>query len=361
MEKDSLRRADFKTGVTLIVFCLWFLSVTFAFMPFRETYGGVTNVWYVSPWIFPAIILTLLLILSIVLTLHAAKENGHRDLVRFPAGTASFRLTGLGSLAVLMLAIASAFGLWFLVVNIKSKIAFTIEEAKWLADPSAAEIFSWWDPFAIIPLVGTSLVLLASVSVLAVASRRHRRDGPLPAENEGLRLGETGTRFVIIALLFLELVYILIPNIDFFVANLLFLTVFTTAFHIGTKTVIRRAMAVYLGAGAVVTAAKISGLFALLNGGFGYTTDLLVLVAAIGATVWIGRSPDVAGTARHSFRQCVAVAWLTPLIVTPVFRFGLLVPLPHEGVVVELMQQIRQVLRAAGVFDAIGAVIGWIL
>jgi len=61
MDTDNLRKADFKTGVMLIAFCLWFLSITFVFMPFKETYGGVENVWYVSPWIFPAVVLTLLL------------------------------------------------------------------------------------------------------------------------------------------------------------------------------------------------------------------------------------------------------------------------------------------------------------
>lgn len=360
MDKDALRRADFKTGITLIAFCLWFISVTFAFMPFRETYGGVTNVWYVSPWIFPAIVLTLLLILSVILTVNAVLEQGHRDLVRFPDGPASFRLTGLGSLVVLATTIASALGLWFLVVNIKSKIAHTIEEAKWLADPSAAQIFSWWDPFAVIPLAGTALVLLASIMVLVVATGRHRRHGPLPAENEGLRLGEAGLRFITIALLFLELVYVLMPRVDFFVGNLLFLTAFTTSFHLGGRVVIRRAMTVYLVVGATVIAARATGAMALINGALPYTTDMLALAAAVGAMVWIGRGIDATDAARLAFRHCLMVSWATPLIVTPVFRFGLLVPLPHEGGVVELMQQIRQVLRATGVFDAIAAVIGWI-
>ena len=51
--------------------------------------------------------------------------------------------------------------------------------------------------------------------------------------------------------------------------------------------------------------------------------------------------PEAAPEDRRRFRTCLVVSWATPLILVPGFRFGLLVPLPHEGAVIELMHQIR--------------------
>jgi len=176
MDTDNLRKADFKTGVMLIAFCLWFLSITFVFMPFKETYGGVENVWYVSPWIFPAVVLTLLLLLSVILTVNAVLRQGHRDFVEFQgAGAGSFKLTPIGTLMTFALVVASGAGLWYLIANIEKKIAAGIEEAKWLADPSQAQIFSWTDPLAVVPLTLVALVLVAALAVLVVSSKRRNR------------------------------------------------------------------------------------------------------------------------------------------------------------------------------------------
>ena len=45
------------------------------------------------------------------------------------------------------------------------------------------------------------------------------------------------------------------------------------------------------------------------------------------------------------FRVSLLVAFITPLVLTPVFRFLLFVRLPHEGGIVQLMQLIWFSLR----------------
>ena len=351
MDKDALRKADFKTGVILLAFCLWFLSVTFLFMPFKETYGGVENVWYVSPWIFPAVVLTLLLVLSAILTVNAILRRGFRDVVVFPDGDPrAFRLTAIGTAIGVALAGASTAGLWYLVVNIDEKIQSSLDEAKWLADPSQATVFSWSDPMAVVPLVGVSLVLVASVAVLAVSVARRRRDAaPRPAvygarERRAWRPSEAFVRFAVITLLFCELVYVLTPHIDFFVGVLLFLTVFTVTFHIGGTAIMRVSMGVYLAIGAVVAVAAWTGLDDVVNAGLPHATDLIVLVATVGYMAWVWRALATAPEARRQYRTCLLIAWATPLILVPGFRFGLLVPLPYEGAVIEFMHQVRYLM-----------------
>ena len=346
MDEDKLRKADFKTGLVLIAFCVWFLSITFIFMPFRQTYGGVENAWYVSPWIFPAIVLSLLLLLSVILTVNAARRDGFRDVVEFPEATLrSLRLTAIGTLFVMLLIAACGAGLWYLIVNIEDKIQASIADARWLADPSLADIFSWTDPRAVVPLALLPVVLVAAIAVLVVSARNHHREvGGQRAPQRLSGPSELTVRFAIIALLFAELVYLLVPNVDFFISMLLFLTVFTTTFHVGGKTLSRASMGTYLALGLAVALVFPTGLDRLVNAGYRYTSDFAVLAATLGYMVWAWRFVARDPVARGKLRTCLLIAWAAPLIVAPVFRFGLLVPLPHEGAVIELMQRLRYLL-----------------
>ncbi len=86
MNKEAMRRADFKTGIILIVLSVLVLVETSTF-PMTDSYGGVQNVWYVSPALFPLIIGGVLLVLSVVLLANAIREGGHRG----GAGTLSPR------------------------------------------------------------------------------------------------------------------------------------------------------------------------------------------------------------------------------------------------------------------------------
>jgi len=343
METDKLRKADFKTGLMLIAFCLWFLSITFVFMPFKETYGGVENVWYVSPWIFPAVVLTLLLLLSIILTVNAVLRQGHRDFVEFQgAGVGSFKLTPIGTLMTFALVVASGAGLWYLIANIEKKIEAGLEEAKWLADPSQAQVFSWAEPLAIVPLTLVSLVLLAALGVLVVSSNRRRVVTDEGASSlQVIRSSDLAVRFFMIAILFCVLVYIFVPYVDFFVGTLLFLTVFTVSFYVESPSVIRASMGTYLAAGAGVLVLLVSGLDEPIKATAKYAIDFVLLALAVGYMIWQWRHLASDLESRRKYRTCLILSWATPLILVPVFRFGLLVPLPYEGAAVELMHQIR--------------------
>ncbi len=346
MNTERLRRADFKTGIILVAACLWLMGVTFAFMPFRETYGGVENAWYVSPWIFPAVVLTLLLVVSLVLTVNAALRGGHLDVVRFPdARWRSFRLTGTGRVMAAALAVASGAGLVYLVVNIEEKIRVTREEAKWLADPSTAEVFDWSSPTALVPLAIITIVFLFAAGILAVSLLRPviRTAAPADAADDARR--ETKLRFGVIALLFVLLVYVFVPYVDFFVAVLLFLYVFTTLFHVDHGAMQRAALVTFIAAGVFTALVRVLGLHVYIDAYWTYFSDAVVFAATVGVMAWNHRLGASIRSTRASHRTVLAVSWITPLVLVPVFRFGLLVPLPYEGGAVELLHQLRYLLR----------------
>ena len=47
-------------------------------------------------------------------------------------------------------------------------------------------------------------------------------------------------------------------------------------------------------------------------------------------------------------RRRVLASTAVPAVLTPVFKYALLVPLPAEGIVVHAMDAVRYALRAAG-------------
>lgn len=74
-QNQELRIQDFVTSIILFVFGL-FIIIGASQMPVSSSYGGVKNVWYVSPALFPFIIGGSMLLLSILLAFVAVKEVG---------------------------------------------------------------------------------------------------------------------------------------------------------------------------------------------------------------------------------------------------------------------------------------------
>jgi hypothetical protein len=75
MEKTKLRGADIITGTLLILFGIGELIETFK-MPMKDSFGGVMNVWYVSPALFPMIIGGGIILLALNILVHGMKNGG---------------------------------------------------------------------------------------------------------------------------------------------------------------------------------------------------------------------------------------------------------------------------------------------
>jgi hypothetical protein len=76
MEKVDLRKKDFITSIILIAFGIFMILYTFTEIPMKDSWGGVMNVWFVSPGLFPVCIGILIIIMGIVLCNRAIKDGG---------------------------------------------------------------------------------------------------------------------------------------------------------------------------------------------------------------------------------------------------------------------------------------------
>ncbi len=81
MEKDKLRKADIFSGSLIVIFGIWVISQSLK-MPMKDSWGGVQNVWFVSPAIFPLFVGAVIVVLGGALVRTALKEVGWNGFVQ---------------------------------------------------------------------------------------------------------------------------------------------------------------------------------------------------------------------------------------------------------------------------------------
>jgi hypothetical protein len=90
MDKEKLRKADIFSGGVIMLFGMWIISQAIQ-MPMKDSWGGVQNVWYVSPALFPLLVgamITLLGALLVRKALHTVGRKGLMDVLNW-LGSAS--------------------------------------------------------------------------------------------------------------------------------------------------------------------------------------------------------------------------------------------------------------------------------
>lgn len=81
LEKDKLRKADIFSGSIIFLFGLWIISQALK-MPMKDSWGGVQNVWFVSPALFPLLVGGVISLLGAFLIRTAIKTVGLAEFKR---------------------------------------------------------------------------------------------------------------------------------------------------------------------------------------------------------------------------------------------------------------------------------------
>jgi len=240
----SLRRRDFYTGILLILLALAVIREATTY-PMSDSYGGVQNVWYVSPALFPILVGLLLLILALVLT-------------------------------------------------------------------------------------GNAIACLGWPAVLR--------------DKEGSResSGSSNLRFISVVLFFCAFVYIYVPRVDFFIAGVFFLYSFIGGFYLDRSRALVLNSFYYCVIAAAILLSTETG--AVQSGH--WIADGITTIGLLSLFLISLKAFEQDADCRRKLRITLLVALLVPLILTPIFKFGLLVPLPTEGIYIEWMEQLRYLLRS---------------
>ena len=235
----KLRQADLWTGLGLIAFALGMLGVTATF-PITDSYGGVRNVWYVSPALLPL-------------------------------------------------------------------------------------------------LIGVTILLMAGMLV-----RKAMRDLGAEGVRQTLRLpqarfGSRTQRLLLILGAVCAYVYVFIPVVDFALATALFLAVFIFGFHLDREASVARNLLILIVSTVTIGVAA----SAVGNDARDAVVDALTGSAVIAAAAINARALARQQLPLTAWRSGLIVAVLTPLLLCPLFKYGLLVPLPYEGTVIGAMDALR--------------------
>lgn len=80
MDKEKLRKADIFSGGVIMLFGVWIISQAIQ-MPMKDSWGGVQNVWYVSPALFPLFVGAMITLLGASLVRKALQTVGRKGLM----------------------------------------------------------------------------------------------------------------------------------------------------------------------------------------------------------------------------------------------------------------------------------------
>ena len=243
-----MRKKDFVTSIILIAFGVFLVVYSIIVIPMKDSWGGVMNVWFVSPGLFPLGIGFLIIVMGIVLCNRAIKDGGAK---------------------------------------------------KFMED----------------------------------LSRREK-------DTSGKTLRLLGILLVIVAY-----VYLYIPRIDYFLSTMLCLMVFISFFYFDSPGILKKLFIFYLSGCLFFLVLFLSGVDQSLTGGFAYFMDILVFLFLLAYVFYCWRLVSQDKALRRKFRITVIMAVVPSLILIPSFKYFLLVPLPVEGVFIELMNIVRYAFR----------------
>ncbi len=252
IDKDAMRKRDFLTSLVLIGISIGIL-VGASRMPMKGNYGGVQNVWYVSPALMPLIIGAGLLILSTVLLINSIISNGAKQAIG----------------------------------DIKAFLKNTE--------------FS--------PIIPMNQDQGSPESVARFATYR----------------------VLMVVLEFFILIFLLIPRVDFLISLIFFLMGIMGMFYLDRMVVFLK-VGVFLAISTLALCIIMwSGLATLLVGAFEFTLDILVFFLTLATYLIMHKEVGNDPMLKKKLKIVTLLSILVPLLVTVVFRYFLLVPMPVEG------------------------------
>ncbi|MDC7234878.1 MAG: tripartite tricarboxylate transporter TctB family protein [Spirochaetales bacterium] len=229
------------------------------------------------------------------------------------------------------------FGIWDLAQAFKMpmKDSYGGVESVWYVSPALFPLF-----------IGGGIILMGAI--LLINSIRTggaaRFIDSLKHVSEAKLTNET-VRVLTVLLALGSFIYILIPNIDFFLSITLFLFFLCTAFY-PDHDEFRRTFVIHFIIGmAVFLILIVTGLSDIINGILKYNMDILALLFIIYMNVAARKMAKAREIPVKLIRQVTIVSIVVPLILCPLFRYFLLVPLPVEGGILKLMNLLYYTIR----------------
>lgn len=161
-----------------------------------------------------------------------------------------------------------------------------------------------------------------------------------------LEISDSIIRFISILIALFSFIYLYIPRVDFFITTVLFLSFFISIFLFEDMRLLKKLTWFYVGGSVVFIIIFASDIDKVINSYFRFFTDIFALIFLLAFIIYtyltIKHYPELKISTLYTV---VGVSFLVPLLICPIFRYFLLIPLPKEGLVIELMHSIYYALQ----------------
>ncbi|MGL1893907.1 MAG: tripartite tricarboxylate transporter TctB family protein [Spirochaetaceae bacterium] len=205
----------------------------------------------------------------------------------------------------------------------------------------------WYVSPALLPLfIGLGILLLGTlllVNAIKSGGAKSFIDAAKASSNMKLTV-ETKRVFTTVLALF-TFIFLLIPNVDFFLSIILFLFVICSAFLPDEEEYRKIINGQLIIAAIVLSVIAFTGVGDLLRGVFKYTLDILALLFIIYINIYSRIKAKGFNFSAKILRKITIISIIVPLILCPLFRYFLLVPLPVEGGIIKLMNLLYYTIR----------------
>ncbi|MEZ9133523.1 hypothetical protein BCS96_13615 [Vibrio breoganii] len=189
----------------------------------------------------------------------------------------------------------------------------------------------WYESPGLLPMIIGCAMFLAGVSVFLKTTKENGK--ALFLKHVG-QINPSG--FLMAAGGILSYIFVLISWYDFFLASAVFLLFYIGLYYLDEANINKSLLKIYYSMIVLSIAIFMSGANEVINSGYPYVTDLILLATGLLLIIKmfkLGQAINI--ETKLKVRRMVIIALVFPAVLSPIFRYFLLVPLPNEGLVVE--------------------------
>jgi hypothetical protein len=210
----------------------------------------------------------------------------------------------------------------------------------------------WYVSPALLPIIiGVVMIMLATTITLYGIKQgglEILKENKIARKAQPFFTEET-LRFLAVLVPLIGLVYLNLRMIDFCIAVALYLSFTIGVFHFNNREVLTSTLKMYSLLMVINLIFRVFNLNIMLDGIFLWFTDILALIELMVLLIYmkkqIKKQDDYEAVLKHKYQQMMRVSIITPLTIAIIFRFGLRVPMPKEGFIMNFMYLIYYAIR----------------
>lgn len=194
----------------------------------------------------------------------------------------------------------------------------------------------WYVSPALLPLIIGFGLLLLSLVLLAnsiITGGAKQFIAAAKTWKRSAKLSESTVRVLVTVLMLFNLIYILIPRVDFFIALTFFLLSVMGIFYIDDEKIIKKVALIVTIWTLISLLLVLTGISAKIFQGPALLLDVYSLIMYFHVLITLIRSTKGNAEYRKKFKTILIISLIVPTILCPLFRYVLLVPLPVEGLI----------------------------